>query len=194
MLKESACLVLQQHSPEVIACVVCAHIFIWILHHVLTKTYGRENDKADDEASIDDKAKADIETGDVVVYRGGAECKVTAIHLREGKPYYTIRFADGQERHSTRKGISHKEETAGKEDAQGRMPRLKTSSKQFAFFAFVSVVIGVLKIVFLFDADINIILSCTWAGAMVATMTNFEPMLKESACLLVPVSCSITTG
>ena len=78
-----------------------------------------------------------------------------------------------QNRRQQRKKKNHSKKKHGK-------------SGLFAFFAFVSVVIGVLKIVFLFDADINIMLSCTWAGAMVATMTNFEPMLKESACLLVP--------
>ena len=99
-----------QYSPELQACVVCAHIFIWILHHVWTEWYEGENDKVDDKVSIDAKATANIKTRDVMVYRRGAECVVTATHEGDGEPYYTIQFADGKEKQTTSKNISHKEE------------------------------------------------------------------------------------
>ena len=143
--------------------------------------------KENDKESIDAKAKENFEKGDVVRYRGGVECEVIATHQDDVERYYTIKFADGKQRQTTRKSISHKEKTAGKEDAQGRMPRLKTSSKQFAFFAFVCVVIGVLKIVFLCDADIIIMLislvswvwTVSWADAMVDANAD-EETAKEA--------------
>ena len=66
--------------------------------------------KENDKESIDAKAKDNIEKGDVVRYRGGAECEVIETHQDEGERYYTIKFADGQERQTTKTHISHKEE------------------------------------------------------------------------------------
>ena len=45
-----------------------------------------------------------------------AECEVIETHQDEGERYYTIKFADGQERQTTKKNISHKEEDP---DARG---------------------------------------------------------------------------